>query len=732
MKLPYPPRGIDSMEEDAKWSWLDTSLSPDVRAAMVVETMTDDEKFSWLYGPMAVPFGKFEKPEGALGSAGFFPAIERLGIPARQETDATLGIGNLNDVRPGDTATALPSSLLLGASFDPAIAFETGALIGSEAHAKGFNVILAGGANLVREPRAGRNFENVSEDPLLTGVIAGNSIAGIQSQSVVSTVKHFVLNAEETGRVMLSADIEEAALRESDLLAFQIAIEIGSPGSVMPGYNLVNGEYASENGFLLNTVLKGEWGFPGWVMSDWGATHSTEKAIRAGLDVQSGANLDTENFFGAALRAAVERGDVPGERINDSLRRQLRSLFAIGAVDRPAVRGGSIDYDGHRKIAQRAAEAGIVLLRNENAALPIAKGKRRLLVVGRHADLGVLSGGGSSSVTPTGSVKLPGVSFVGLQIPKVYHPSSPLHAIKMAAAAEDIVYLDGEDIDAAAKAARGADAVIVFAGAWRTEGMDAPNLDLPDGQDVLIDALAGANPATIVVLETGGPVLMPWFDRVAAVVLSFFSGNGGGEAIARVLFGHVNPSGRLPVTFPASLDQLPRPGQIDPASVVSNPGVPVDGNIVHVSYDIEGADVGYRWFEREKLIPLLPFGYGLSYTRFSYGDLVLREAGGQLQAIVSVTNEGPRVGAEVVQLYARFDAPTGFVSRLVGFAKLELAPGETGTTEMTVDPRLISRFNTDAKCWRLEAGTYHFSVRRNAAETEREIAIDLDEKNLRP
>lgn len=500
----------------------------------------------------------------------------------------------------------------------------------------------------------------------------------------------------------------------------------------MPGYNLVNGEYASENGFLLNTVLKGDWAYPGWVMSDWGATHSTQKAILAGLDVQSGANLDTADFFGEPLRTAVTKGEVPQERIDDAVRRQLRSLFAAGAIDRPAMPGGMIDYDEHRKIAQRAAEAGIILLRNENDVLPLAKGKKRLLVIGEHADVGVLSGGGSASVTPTGSLKLKGIDNIGLKTAKVYHPSSPLHAIEREAEAEEVLYLDGRDVDAAVEAARQADAVIVFAGAWRAEGMDARDLDLPDGQDALIRGVAMANPATVVVLETGGPVLMPWLEDVAAVVAAFYSGSGGGDAIARILFGQVNPSGRLPFTFPTGVDQLPRPGQIDPQTVVSNPTLPITGEVVHLSYDIEGSDVGYRWFEREKLRPLFPFGYGLSYTHFSHGDLRLKETDGTLRATVSVTNDGPCAGAETVQLYARFEGPDMFVSRLVGFAKLNLAAGETGIAEMTVDRRLLARFDTRSGSWRQAAGYYRFSVRRHAAEVAREVMIDLPELTARP
>jgi len=695
---------------------MDRGLTADARAALVVEAMTQDEKFSWLSAPMAIPLGGASKPEGAIGSAAYYPAIPRLGIPAMQQTDASLGVGNLVNVRPGDHATALPSSLLLGATFDPDTARETGALIGQEARAKGFTVLLAGGCNLVRDPRGGRSFEYVSEDPLLTGTLVGNSIAGIQSRQVVSTAKHFILNPQETGRVMVSSDLGDAAMHESDLLAFKIAIEIGQPGAIMAGYNLINGEYASENAYLLNTVLKGEWKYPGWVMADWGATHSTEKAALAGLDVQSGANLDPEHFFGEPLRKAVEKGRVPQSRIDDMVRRQMRSLFAVGAIDNPAAPGQPIDYEAHKLVAQRAAEKGIVLLKNEEDVLPFAKGAKRILVVGAHADVGVPSGGGSASVTPVGSIVEPGASFMGLMTAKVYHPSSPLMAIRAEASAANVDYLDGKDIEAARKAAPDADMVIVFAEEWRSEGLDAPNLSLPDNQDTLIDAVASANPRTVVVLQTAGPVLMPWLSKVPAVLQAFYSGSGGAPAMAGVLFGRVNPSGRLPFTFPQSETQLSRVEQRDPKTTTSNPGEERRGGIFHVSYDIEGSDVGYRWFERENLTPLFPFGYGRSYTDFAFSDVEIRAVGATIEVSLKVENTGDRAGVTVPQIYCSKAGKNGFVSRLGGFSRVELEPGERKSVTVTVDPRLLARFDPSDRAFHISGGDYTVFVGDHAQD----------------
>ncbi|WP_246759369.1 beta-glucosidase [Erwinia phyllosphaerae] len=699
------------------------NLTPDERAELVLQAMTNEEKFAWLSGPMAIPLGDEPLPEGAIGSAAYYPAIPRLGIPAMQQSDASLGVSALGNIRPGDNATALASGLLLAATFNPQMAEETGKLVGREAFAKGFNVQLAGGANLIREPRGGRNFEYLSEDPLLTGIMAGHSVRGIQSEHVVSTVKHFAVNAQETGRVVVSSDLSEAAMRESDLLAFEIALEIGQAGAVMPGYNLVNGTWASENDFLLNKVLKGDWGYQGWVMSDWGATHSAAKAALAGLDVQSGANLDKQAWFDKPLREAVASGEVPQARIDDMVRRILRSLFAVGAIDYPARPGGDIDYMAHRLQAQREAEQGIVLLKNARA-LPLPKGAKRLLVVGAHADAGVLAGGGSSSVTPVGSLRLPGVDFMGIATDKIYHPSSPLHAIRAESGSAEVDYASGEDVRKVTELAQKADAVIFIAEEWRSEALDAEGLALNDEQNQLISKLAAVNKNTVVVLETGGPVTMPWLDEVAAVLAAWYPGSGGAEAIAGVLFGRVNPSGRLPVSFPASEQQLPNPEQLDPATTTSMPGVPVKGDIVHINYDIEGSDVGYRWYSRTQQTPLFRFGFGLSYTTFDWRDLKVTPNAAAIEASLTVTNSGERAGADVVQLYIQ-PKNKAYVPRLVAFARTELAPGESRVVTLTLEPKVIACWDTTQSAWQIAQGDYDIVAGRHAEDVSLQANLTL-------
>jgi beta-glucosidase len=695
------------------YEWQKDGLTADEKAGLILAKMTEDEKYAWLSGPMAIPMGDEPLPEGAIGSAAYYPGIPRLGIPAMQQTDASLGVAALGNIRPGDNATALPSGLLLASTFNPEMAERSGELVGREAFAKGFNVKLAGGANLIREPRGGRNFEYLSEDPLLTGIMAGHSVRGIQSQHVVSTVKHFAVNPQETGRVVVSSDLSEAAMRESDLLAFELAIETGRPGAVMPGYNLVNGVWASENSYLLNDVLKGDWQYPGWVMSDWGATHSAEKAALAGLDVQSGANLDEQVWFCEPLKRAVAEGRVPQCRIDDMVRRILRSLFAVGAVEHVARPHGDIDIMAHRLFAQREAEQGIVLLKNTGNKLPLARGASRLLVVGAHADHGVLAGGGSSCVTPVGSLRLPGVNFMGIQTDKVYQPSSPLYAIRAESGAAEVEYLSGNNLAEAVSAARKADAVIVFADEWRSEALDSQGLGLSDAQNTLIKTLAAAHPKTIVVLETGGPVTMPWLDAAPAVVEAWYPGSGGGEAIAGVLFGRVNPSGRLPVTFPASEAQLPHPEQTDPASTTSLPGSPIKGGIIHMDYDVEGSDVGYRWHARMQQPPLFSFGHGLSYTTFKYDALNVTSDGKKLTASFSITNSGHRAGADVPLLFVE-PGDRRFVPRLAAFKRVYLEPGESCEVVLQLEPRVVASWDEKGGAWVTRAGQYRVLLCKTA------------------
>ena len=685
--------------------WSNASLSSDERARLVLEAMTPDERYALLRGIFAVPFfGKL--PEGAVGSAGYVPGVPRLGIPPLQESDASLGVANPFNVRPGDSATPLPSGLALAATWNQDIAYQGGAMIAEEARRKGLNVLLAGGGNLARDPRNGRNFEYLGEDPLLAGTLNGASIRGIQDQHVASTMKHFALNDQETGRMVLNAKIGEAAFRESDLLAFELAVEIGHPASVMCAYNKVNGDYSCGNDWLLNTVLKGDWGYSGWVMSDWGAVHDVGYAM-AGLDQQSGSQLDKSVLFDAPLRQAAATGALSAERLSDMTRRVLGGIFAVGLYDHPPVKG-PIDVAGDAAVAQREAEEGIVLLSNPKGLLPLKPDAKRILVIGGHADTGVLSGGGSSQVMPVGgaapAIPMGGEGLSAAFRIMMFDPSSPFKAIKAKAPKAEIHFYDGRYPSAAAALARKAEVVVVFATQWMIEHEDAPDLTLPNGQDAMIAAVAAANPNTVVVLETGGPVRMPWLPKAGAVLEAWYPGARGGDAIANVLFGDVNPSGRLPMTFPVSEAQLPRP-------VITGWDLP-EGTAFDVDYTIEGSDVGYRWFARQKLKPLFPFGYGLGYTRFDYANLKV-EGGDTLSVTFDVRNSGGRPGMDVPQLYLT-DAAGKQHLRLLGWSKLALAPGATGQVALKVDPRVLADFDEKAHGWRVSAGKYKVAIGASA------------------
>ncbi len=696
-------------------------------AKTIVAQMQPEEKVRLTMGILALPLVPgAEIPEEALMSAGFVPGVPRLGIPALTETDGPLGVAYALGLR-GDYATAMPAGIAMGATFNRDLAFAQGHAIGAEARAKGFNVLLAGGANLARDPRNGRTFEYISEDPLLTGQLIGWNIAGVQSNEIVSTIKHFALNGQETGRKFVDVQISDTAARESDLLAFQIGIEIGQPGSVMCAYNRVNGEQGCASDYLLNKVLKQDWGYRGWVMSDWGAVPGLYAAWN-GLDQQSGSQLDPDTFFDDELLAAAEADSDHMKRLDDMNARVITGLIATGVLENPVATGGDIDWDANAAVARKAAEQGIVLLRNEGNALPLAANAESILVVGGYADSGVLSGGGSSQTHPEGG---PAVSrplsdsgaFSGF-ISEQYQRGAPLDAIRARKPEGSVRFRPGRySSDAAALAAQ-SDVVIVFATQWMTEGVDVSDLSLPDGQDAAIARIAAANPNTIVVLETGGPVDMPWLDDVAAVIEAWYPGQGGAEAIAGVLFGEVNPSGRLPITFPRNVAQLPRediPGMLeyDP-DFAGNP--PSPDSKLFTDYNIEGSDLGYRWNARQQQEALFPFGFGLSYTSFASSDLETDGA----SASFTLRNTGERAGATVGQVYL-VSRDGEARQRLVGFERVELEPGAETTVNVEIDPRLLADWNGDG--WTIAEGVYSFALGSDAETLGQSVDVQLPERS---
>lgn len=701
------------------------------RARATVKAMLPQEKTILTHGIMALPMAPDTPPmpEDAVPGAGYVPGIPRLGVPALKETDASLGVAYAMGLRK-DNATALPSGLSMASSWNPALIEQGGRMIGSEARAKGYNVLLAGGVNLMRDPRNGRNFEYLGEDPLLAGTLVGHSIRGIQSNNIISTIKHLALNGQETGRHFVDVRMSEANARESDLLAFQIGIEIGRPGAVMCAYNRVGGEQACANDWLLDKVLRRDWGYKGFVMSDWGAVPDLNAAMK-GLDQQSGEQLDTDIFFGDKLAAAARRDPAWAARLDDMNVRILTAVYAAGLDKHPARGGGAIDYAANADVAENIAKQGIVLLRNERGTLPLTTSAKRILVVGGLATTGVMSGAGSSQVIgeggPAASIPIGGTGPFAAFQNIVYHRSAPFAAIEKMAPHAKVRFRNGRSISEAATEAKKADVVIVFANQWSGEGFDQPDLSLPEGQDALIAAVAAANPNTIVVLQTGGPVLMPWLDQTAAVLQAWYPGIRGGEAIASVLFGETNPSGRLPITFPATEAQLPRP-QVDGFEVLEpdfmGRAPPGAGPLV-ADYDIEGSDLGYRWNAKKGHKALFPFGHGLSYSRFESSGLGMSG----LTASFTVKNSGGREGATVAQLYLTAK-PGGPQLRLAAFQRVSLKPGESRKISLTVEPRIIAEFARNG--WEIAPGLYSFALGENAEQLGPPTSVRLAGRRMKP
>jgi beta-glucosidase len=703
------------------------------RAAETEAKMTNEERSMLTLGYMAVPFGGSTPPKGAIPGAGYVPGVERLGVPPLWETDASHGVTWIGGAR-GSGATALPSGIAQGATWNTSLIEEGGRMIGSEARAKGYNVLLAGGINLMREPRNGRTFEYMGEDPLHSGLMGGAAVRGIQSNDIISTLKHFAINPQETGRHFMNVVIDEGDLRESDLLAFEIAIEESDAGSLMCAYNRLNGPLSCGSESLLTDVLRKDWGYRGFVMSDWGAVEALDFAL-AGLDQQSGAQLDEGLFFGKPLVEAAASDPAYQERMREMTRNILYAIYDNN-LDEELPGEGEIDQEANEQVSLKAAQEAIVLLKNEDGALPLSRDIASIAVIGGHADAGTITGGGSSLVHGDEGPALQVPALRGDQAPYAgfadpsFHGSAPLAAIKETAPEADVRFRSDDYPSDAARLAANSDVAIVFVTQHQTEGYDVPDLSLPDGQDQLIAEVAAANPNTIVVLETGGPVLMPWLDDVAAVVEAWYPGARGGEAIASVLFGDVNPSGHLPVTFPASLEQLPRP-ELDGIDTVKRDfiGKGEPGQTLDVDYNIEGSDIGYRWFAREGHEPLFAFGHGLSYTDFQFDRLRIQGDGPALEARFRMRNTGRRDGADVAQLYlTSVNGETR--QRLVGFAKRDLRARRGTDVQLTIDPRLLAEWRDEG--WAVEGGTYTFALGHSASDLLEPVGVDIEAFTIEP
>jgi beta-glucosidase len=627
------------------------------RATQLRDSMTLDQKLQLVRGVKGAFVGN---------------VAEVASLPALTLQDGPAGVAQLTDV------TAFPAPITVAATWDRDLVKRWGAAMAAEERGKGVMVQLGPMMNLARSPAAGRNFEGFGEDPFLSAELAAADVVGIQSQKVVATAKHFIANEQETNRTTSDSQIDERTLHEIYYAPFEAAVNAGA-GSVMCSYNRVGGIYACENPATLGD-LKSGMGFSGWVMSDWGATHSTVASANAGLDME----MPDGTYFGSALADAVAAGDVAPARVDDMVGRILTSLFRVGALDDPPTGTPSsvVTSAEHSALAREAAAAGITLLRNRDGALPLDAAVKSIAVIGSAGgDAPYSDGGGSAYVTPR----------------KVVSPLSALQA--QAGSTMTVTYArgDGKDGDPAlaVATAAAADAAIVFAAVDSTEGADRGSLALPADTDALIAAVAAANPRTIVVLHVPGAVLMPWLDQVRAVLVAFYPGEENGNAIAPILLGAANPSGKLPVTFPRAATDLP--------------GVSTD---LAVPYR-EGLAIGYRVLDAKKLEPLFPFGYGLSYTTFAFADLAVRAGAlpGSIAVDFTVSNTGSRAGVEVAQLYLGFPASAGeppWVLR--GFTRIALAAGDSskGTIELT--PSQLTCWSVTAHARYVPSGTYRIAV----------------------
>ena len=633
--------------------WLPAPTPPTAaqQAGHMLAQMTQAQKLQLVAGALGPVTNIFNPSNGA---GGYIPGIPELGIPALYFVDGSLGVADGKA-----PSTVLPSSLASAATWDTNLAYQFGTVIGAETNAWGMNVNLGGNTNMIgREPRDGRTFETKGEDPILAGKIAAQHVSAVQSQHVIGGVKHYAFNDQETGRTISNVIIDDRGGRESDLLAFEIGVKDGGVQSVMCSYNLLNGTWACEDPYLLTQVLKTDWGFTGFVMSDWwalpasGPASQTVTAANAGLDQEQ---PDNEFFNATAFEAAVASGEVPQSRVDDMATRILHAMYQVGVFNQPpavtSLAPAMVATD--EAIAQKVEEQGAVLLKNAGGQLPLNAAKlSSIAVIGSHANQGVLTGGGSAQVYPTEGVVLnegypavPGWSQV------IWIPSSPLQYIEAAAPNAKVQYNDGTNATTAASLAATSSVAIVFVSQWTSEGMDMPSLNFTDvihstpiNQDALVAAVAAANPHTIVVMENGGAQVLPWLGSVNAVLEAWFPGIHGGQAIANILFGEVNPSGKLPVTFPASVSQLPRP--VIPGS--NSASTPFTENYS------EGLLVGYKWYDSQGFTPEFPFGFGLSYTTFQFSNVALvnnlSASNPNIQVTFNLQNTGTVTGAEVAQV----------------------------------------------------------------------------------
>lgn len=643
------------------------SADYDAHARQIVAQMTLDEKIAQLHGIRDA------------NNYRIVPALPRLGIPALPLCNGPAGVGPAGPGHEGK-ATALSAPISLAATWDTNAARIYGEICGSESASLGNVLIEAPDVNITRTPHGGRTFEAFGEDPYLVSQMAVAEIEGIQSQGILANVKHYAANNQEANRTEVDEIIDERTLHEIYLLAFEASVKEGHVASLMAAYNKVNGVHCCESAELLDQILKKDWNFKGFVTSDFGAVRSTIPSALAGLDLE----MATGKYFGTSLEAAVKSGQVPMSVIDDKLIRRFRTMMEFGLFDH-VIKLQAIPARKDGIEARHLAEEGMVLLKNAGNQLPLVpNGLNSIAVIGPFAGQAMTGGGGSSHVEPLYTV-------------------APVDGIRHRVGSKvKVTFADGKDVAEAAALAKSCDAAIVMVGDKDTEGRDH-SLTLNENQDALVEAIAAANPHTVVVLKTGSAVFMPWLDKVPAILEAWYPGEEDGNAVAAVLFGDVNPSGKLPITFPKNLADLPV------HTLAQYPGI---HSRAHYS---EGVLVGYRWYDDKKIEPLFPFGYGLSYTTFHFERLNVSATGADKSVTVqfTVTNTGKRDGAEVAQVYISLPSLRQVLQpprQLKGFQRVELAPGQSMPVTFHLDARSLSYWDKAADGWEVAPGVYTVSV----------------------
>lgn len=675
----------------------DASKPIEERIDDALSRMTLEEKVGLLHA------------DRSYGSAG----VPRLGIPENNLTDGPSGLRPemvwqtwIHAGMSSDSCTAFPAIVCLAATWNPEMGHLFGKSLGEEALYRGKNMLLGPAVNIFRTPMNGRNFEYMGEDPFLTSKMAVSYIKGVQENHVSACVKHFAVNNQETNRTTINTIVDERTLHEIYFPTFKAAVQEGKTWAIMGAYNKYDGQYCCHNSHLLNDILRRQWGFDGVAVSDFGGTHNTQEAINNGLDMEFGTDLGSVEAFqnyhlGKSYLNLLNRNETSVDVLNEKVRRVLRMMYRTNMSEgRP---WGSIASEEHATAARQIAEEGIVLLKNNNKVLPLNINLlNKILVVGENAIKMMSRDGGSSEVKSKYEVvPLEGIrKYVTDQSKITYQPGYSSTASK---SVNDSLHTE------AVKASKSSDIVIYVGGMNKNlyqdcEGVDRQSYNLPYNQDALIAALSIANPSLVAVMVCGNAYAMPWNKEVPAIVQAWYGGTEAGTAIASVLFGDINPSGKLPFSFPVKVE--------DNAAHALG-AYPGDGDTVEYK---EGIFVGYRWFEKKKIKPLFAFGHGLSYTSFDYGKITLdkkvMKSTDSMTVTIPITNTGDREGAEVTQLYIK-DIESSLprpLKELKGFKKVKLSPGETVEVDFTIGKELLSFYNPERHEWVTEAGKFQILI----------------------